>query len=72
MTHAMPNERNIRVYCPEHGVAFEASAGVPIHCKNKQDEHLMAHNFPADDFWEYCCDCDRFYPFRLANVSPLT
>lgn len=63
----MTSERNIKVYCPEHSVAFEASAGAPIHCKNKHDEHLLTQNFPPDNIWEYCCDCDRFYPFQLAN-----
>ncbi len=27
----------------------------------------MSQNFPPANFWEYCCDCDRFYPFQLAN-----
>jgi hypothetical protein len=63
----MTSDRKIRVYCPQHGVAFEASAGAPIHCKDKQEEHLLAERFPPDDFWEYCCDCDRFYPFQSAN-----
>src|SRR5882757_6058554 len=65
----MSNDRNISVYCPKHCVAFEAPPGVPIHCNGKQDEHVLAEQFPSSDYWEYCCDCRRFYQLENAGAD---
>jgi hypothetical protein len=27
----------------------------------------LAHNFPYESFWEYCCDCQSFWPSNLAK-----
>jgi hypothetical protein len=58
-------EQGIRVYCPRDGEHFEALAVGKIVCAN--DAHVLAEQFPFDVFWEYCCDCERFYPLELAR-----
>jgi formylglycine-generating enzyme required for sulfatase activity len=59
------DEQSIRVYCPRHKVGFEASAAGKIVCAN--DAHVLAERFPSDGFWEYCCDCQRFWPSELKH-----
>jgi tetratricopeptide (TPR) repeat protein len=34
-------------------------------CEN--GAHALALNFPQDDFFEYCCDCQSFWPSSLAQ-----
>jgi hypothetical protein len=58
-------EQGIRVYCPRDGEHFEALAVGKIVCA--ADAHVLAEQFPFDGFWEYCCDCERFYPLELAR-----
>ncbi|HZH30739.1 MAG TPA: hypothetical protein VEY11_08240 [Pyrinomonadaceae bacterium] len=53
-------ERQLRVYCPTHKINFETPETRRILCES--GGHALAHDFPREDFWEYCCDCQVFWP----------
>lgn len=52
--------RTIRVYCPTHKVNFDVAANATIECSS--GSHALAGNFPNENFWEYCCDCQHYRP----------
>jgi tetratricopeptide (TPR) repeat protein len=52
--------RTIRVYCPTHKVNFDIAARQTIECSS--GTHTLARDFPAENFWEYCCDCQHYWP----------
>lgn len=55
--------RKIKIYCPQHQTTFEIAEGKKIVCEIK--EHALSNNFPNEEFWEYCCDCQTFSPTNL-------
>ena len=52
--------RTLRVYCPTHKVNFVIAANAIVECSS--GTHTLASNFPSDNFWEYCCDCQHYWP----------
>jgi hypothetical protein len=52
--------RSVRVYCPSHKVNFDVAANATIECSS--GTHALATNFPNENFWEYCCDCQHYRP----------
>ena len=60
-----PTPRTIRVYCPSHKVGFSAAATATIECSSST--HTLAHNFPSESFWKYCCDCQHYWPIDAAK-----
>ncbi len=56
--------RHLKVYCPQHQAIFEIAESPKIVCEIK--DHALSNNFPREEFWEYCCDCQTFSPSRLA------
>jgi tetratricopeptide (TPR) repeat protein len=60
-----PVPRTIRVYCPSHKVGFSTSASTTIECSSQK--HTLAHDFPNESFWEYCCDCQHYWPIDAAK-----
>jgi len=60
-----PTPRTIRVYCPSHKVGFSAAASALIECSSAT--HTLAHDFPSESFWEYCCDCQHYWPIDAAK-----
>ena len=60
-----PTPRTIRVYCPSHKVGFSAAATATIECSSAT--HTLAHDFPSESFWEYCCDCQHYWPIDAAK-----
>jgi tetratricopeptide (TPR) repeat protein len=60
-----PTPRTIRVYCPSHKVGFSAAATATIECSSAT--HTLAHDFPSESFWEYCCDCQHYWPIDAAQ-----
>ena len=60
-----PTPRTIRVYCPSHKVGFSAAATATIECSTAT--HTLAHDFPSESFWEYCCDCQHYWPIDAAK-----
>ena len=60
-----PTPRTIRVYCPSHKVGFDAAATATIECSSAT--HTLAHDFPSESFWEYCCDCQHYWPIDAAK-----
>jgi tetratricopeptide (TPR) repeat protein len=55
-----PTPRTIRVYCPTHKVGFLTAANSTIECSSQN--HTLARDFPNESFWEYCCDCQHYWP----------
>lgn len=55
-----PTQRTIRVYCPSHKVGFSTAATASIECSSSA--HTLARDFPSESFWEYCCDCQHYWP----------
>lgn len=57
--------RLIKIYCPTHAHQFETEENAKLVCEI--DEHSLSLNFPGGEFWEYCCDCQTFFPSNLNN-----
>lgn len=57
--------RTIRVYCPTHKVNFDVPANPTIECSS--GTHTLAREFPAESFWEYCCDCQHYRPIDTSG-----
>ena len=55
-----PTPRMIRVYCPSHKVGFLTAANSTIECSSQT--HTLTRDFPTESFWEYCCDCQHYWP----------
>jgi hypothetical protein len=62
-----PTPRTIRVYCPSHKVGFLVAASLTIECSSST--HTLARNFPTESFWEYCCDCQHYWPIDAAKAN---
>ena len=60
-----PPSRIIRVYCPTHKVGFSAAASSVVQCSSQK--HSLSTNFFKDGFWEYCCDCQHYWPLDSAK-----
>jgi tetratricopeptide (TPR) repeat protein len=60
-----PPSRIIRVYCPTHKVGFSAPASSVVQCSSQQ--HSLSTKFVEDGFWEYCCDCQHYWPLDSAK-----
>jgi Tfp pilus assembly protein PilF len=61
---AKVDDRFLKIYCPAHKISFTHSRAKKILCEI--GGHSLARNFPQDYFWEYCCDCQNFWPSPLA------
>lgn len=48
-----------RGYCTQCKCGFSLPRGPKIKCNSG---HELAKDFPHDNFWNYCCGCDAFYP----------
>ena len=62
-----PTPRIIRVYCPSHKVGFSTAASASIQCSSLI--HTLASDFPSESFWEYCCDCQHYWPLDVAKSN---
>lgn len=60
-----PTPRMIRVYCPTHKVGFSTAATATIECSSST--HTLSRDFPSESFWEYCCDCQHYWPIDAAK-----
>jgi tetratricopeptide (TPR) repeat protein len=58
-------ERYLRVYCPTHKVSFTVLEAGVIVCEGGSE--TLAQNFPYEEFWEYCCDCQSLWPSNLSK-----
>lgn len=56
---AVERLREINVFCSEHRQRFFAPLYKRISCEVTR--HTLAENFPQQDFWEFCCDCQTFF-----------
>lgn len=63
-------ERRIKVFCPTHKIGYETTAAKTIVCE--AGGHLLAQSFPDENFWEYCCDCQTFFPSGVAKENRLS
>ncbi len=57
--------RQLKVYCPTHQTVFEVEEKPQIVCEIR--EHALSNNFPKEEFWEYCCDCQIFSPSSFGS-----
>lgn len=55
--------RQIKVFCPQHQSVFEVADTPKIVCEIR--EHALSDDFPSSEFWEYCADCQTFFPSEL-------
>jgi tetratricopeptide (TPR) repeat protein len=51
--------RQLRIFCPTHKTTFTVVAAGTIMCES--GGHALAQNFPVENFWEYCCDCQHYW-----------
>lgn len=56
-------KRQLKIFCPQHQAVFEVQENAKIVCEIR--EHALSNNFPKEEFWEYCCDCQTFFPSQL-------
>lgn len=56
-------KRRLKIFCPQHQAVFEVEESAKIVCEIR--EHSLSNNFPKEEFWEYCCDCQTFFPSQL-------
>lgn len=62
----------MRVFCPVHKRSFLAPRRNPIRCENKA--HVLGEldfaggkTKPGSSCWQYCCNCEHFWPSDLAD-----
>jgi formylglycine-generating enzyme required for sulfatase activity len=55
----------LKFYCPTHQIRFQAVGAEVIPCE--QGGHTVGSGFPAGSWWEYCCDCETFWPLDPGN-----
>ncbi|MFL6335973.1 MAG: formylglycine-generating enzyme family protein [Pyrinomonadaceae bacterium] len=53
-------ERELRVHCTQHRILFRMLESRTLVCE--ADGHALAHNFPYGEWWEFCCNCQTFWP----------
>jgi hypothetical protein len=63
----------MRVFCPIHKKGFSAPRRNPIRCENKH--HVLGEldfegraREPVEVSWEYCCNCEHFWPSDFADA----
>ncbi len=57
--------KQVKIYCPTHQTVFEVEEKPQIVCEIR--EHALSNNFPKEEFWEYCCDCQIFSPSSFGS-----
>lgn len=60
-------DNQIRVFCPKHEFPFVTKATAEIQCR--MDAHALSLNFPQGEWWEFCCDCQTFFPSLLNDAK---
>jgi tetratricopeptide (TPR) repeat protein len=55
----------MKVFCPSHRVSFAVLETSNISCD--AGGHALSGNFPFSEVWEYCCDCQSFWPVNSAG-----
>lgn len=62
----------MRVFCPEHRKSFSVPRRNPIRCENRG--HILGEldfrgqaSQLVDVCWEYCCNCEHFWPSDIAH-----
>src|SRR5262245_59101744 len=75
----------IKIHCLRHGATFPMPRTSRIVvCKEGDEEHLLSSNFPNQESWVYCCNCQTFIawdhlradvsikecPFCLSTLNP--
>jgi len=57
--------QNFTFYCPQHQLRFRAAGDSVVSCE--QGGHSIGSGFPAEAWWQYCCDCATFWPAEVTN-----
>lgn len=60
----------MRVYCHTHKRSFSVEAVTPIVCEKGQ--HVLGaapNDETAQDYWEYCCNCQNFWRINLDDPA---
>lgn len=66
----MPGEvldSTVRIYCPAHNLGFIAARTKHVRCES--NGHELDQNFPYSSFWEYCCDCQHYWPMDPSRTT---
>lgn len=56
----------MRFFCSQHEVSFSVEPSLRIRCD--VGAHDLGKEFPKEDFWEYCCQCQNFWPSELSQT----
>ena len=57
-----------KVFCPTHKAAFDAPSQPRVVCEIV--EHILTDNFARAEYWEYCCNCQTYWPSHLGQGGP--
>ena len=57
-----------KVFCPTHKAAFDAPSQPRVVCEIV--EHILTDNLARAEYWEYCCNCQTYWPSRLGQGGP--
>src|SRR5205085_1656335 len=60
-----PGAQYIWVFCPAHKKSFQMLPASQLLCES--GKHALTENFLRAEFWEHCCDCQRFWPSDLKH-----
>ena len=58
-------QSSIRVFCPVHKATFDAPHQPQVVCEIV--EHTLTADLARAEYWEYCCNCQTFWPCRLGQ-----
>lgn len=56
----------MRFFCSQHEISFSVEPSSRIRCD--VGAHDLGKEFPKEDFWEYCCRCQNFWPSELSHT----
>ncbi len=62
------NLQSRKVFCPVHKAAFDAPPQPRVVCEIV--EHVLTDNLARAEYWEYCCNCQTYWPSLLGQGGP--
>ena len=65
---ALAPEKQLNIFCPQHKIRFKTKAQAVLACEI--GGHNLTLGFARKEFWEFCCNCETYWPGKLGQDSP--